>query len=308
MSPAIVRLGVDTLCWHMRLEAGEIRVEDVIEEARQLGCECVQVNLHHLRNRSLAELERLRNAGADLPLLASGDFLGSARAGDRVEAGVERVRGWLERASALGSPILRVASGFYRAELANRPDLIALEQAFVIEVLSRTLDEALASGVRLLLENHSDFSVGEYEAIMHASGAERTGVFLDLTNAVAALEDPAVVVERLAPFAVAGHVKDYELRSLQQPDSYHRRGFEVLYRYPGEGVAPLGELLRLLMHGVPSHEFRLTIEGLDSRVGVDDQRPRIGASLTYLRRLIGEASAVSQIEPDPPSGSRCDRR
>src|SRR5947209_7663228 len=106
MSPAIVRLGVDTLCWHMRLEAGEIRIEDVIEEARQLGCECVQVNLHHLRNHSLAELERLRYAGAGLPLLASGDFLGSARAGDRVEAGVERVRGWLERASALGSPIL----------------------------------------------------------------------------------------------------------------------------------------------------------------------------------------------------------
>jgi hypothetical protein len=24
MSPAIVRLGVDTLCWHMRLEAGEM--------------------------------------------------------------------------------------------------------------------------------------------------------------------------------------------------------------------------------------------------------------------------------------------
>ena len=51
-----------------------------------------------------------------IPLLASGDFLGAARNGDRVEVGVARIAGWLERASALGSPVLRVASGFYRGD------------------------------------------------------------------------------------------------------------------------------------------------------------------------------------------------
>jgi sugar phosphate isomerase/epimerase len=255
----------------------------------------VQINLHHLRSRSVPEIERLRDAGAGLTLLASGDFLGSARAGDGVDVGVERVRGWLERASALGSPILRVASGFYRAELADRPDLIAGEQAFVAEVLDHTADEALASGVRLVLENHSDFTVGEYQAIMRAAGAERTGVFLDLTNAVAALENPVAVVERLAPFAVAGHVKDYELRSLQQPDSYHRRGFEVLYRYPGEGVAPLRELLRVLLSGLQGGEYRLTIEGLDNRAGVDDQRVPLAPALTHLRGLIADVAAVCSI-------------
>jgi sugar phosphate isomerase/epimerase len=284
-----VRLGVDTLCWHMRLEAGAVRMEDVLATASELACECVQVNLHHLRDRTVAEIEHLRTGATDLPLLASGDFIGAAREGERVEAGVERVRRWLERAVALGSPILRVASGFYRAELAGRPDLIRLEQAFVTDVLDRTADEALACGVRLLLENHSDFTGAEYDAIISAVGRERTGVFLDLTNAVAALENPVAVVGHLAPLAFAGHAKDFVLHSIQQPDAYHRRGFEVLYRYPGEGVAPLPELIAVVLRGVGGRELHLTIEGLDNAADVDDQRARIAPSLAYLRRLVDEA-------------------
>jgi sugar phosphate isomerase/epimerase len=282
-----VRLGVDTLCWHMRLEAGAVRVEDVLAAAHDLGCECVQVNLHHVRERSIAEIEQLSAEAPDLPLLASGDFVGSAREGERVEQGVERVRRWLERAVALRSPILRVASGFYRADLAARPDLIRLEQAFVTDVLDRTADEALASGVRLLLENHSDFTSDEYDAIITAVGRERTGVFLDLTNAVAALEDPVAVVEQLAPLAFAGHAKDFVLHSIQQPDAYHRRGFEVRYCYPGEGVAPYPALIAALAHGLGGRELHLTIEGLDNSAEVDDQRERVAASLAYLRGLTG---------------------
>ena len=289
MTAAKLRLGVDTLCWHMRLEAGAVTVEDVLAAASDLDCECVQVNLHHLRRRSVAEIERLRAGAPDIPLLASGDFLGSARDGEPVEAGVDRVRGWLERAVALGSPVLRVASGFYRAELAGRPDLIRREQAFVTDVLDRTADEALACGVRLLLENHSDFTAAEYAAIVAAVGRERTGVFLDLTNAVAALEDPVAVVRELAPLAFAGHVKDFVLRSIQQPDSYHRRGFEVLYRYPGEGVAPLPDLVAAVLGAIGERELHLTIEGLDNGADVDDQRERVGRSLTYVRQLIDAA-------------------
>jgi sugar phosphate isomerase/epimerase len=286
----MIRLGVDTLCWHMRLEDGAVSLERVLAEARELGAECVQVNLYHARTRSLAELEALREAAGPMPLLASGDFLGAARDGDEVSRGVDRVRRWLERAAALGSPILRVASGFYRAELAGRPDLIGLEQAYVTDVLDRTADEARAHGITLLLENHSDFTAAEYEAIVATVGPERIGVFLDLTNAIAALEDPLPVVERLAPLARAGHVKDFVMRSIQQPDSYHRRGFEVLYRYPGEGVAQLRELVSALARGVAGRDYHLTVEGLDNNAETDDQRARLAPSLERLRLLIEEAA------------------
>jgi hypothetical protein len=50
---------------------------------------------------------------------------------------------------------------------------------------------------------------------------------------VSAFEDPVPVVARLAPLAAAGHIKDYELVSIQTDDAYHRRGFSVIWRYPG---------------------------------------------------------------------------
>ena len=263
-------------------------MEDVLDEARELGCACVGVTLHHVRDRDDDALRALalRASRDDLRLLAMGDFVGSASRGDTVAEGVGRVRRWIGRANAIGSPTLRLASGFYRADLGGQPELIERERRHVVAVLSETADEALASGVRLLLENHSDFSVDEYEQVMDEVGRARVGVFLDLTNSVASLEDPIVVVERLAPYAYAAHVKDYVFESMQQPDGYHRRGFAVHYRYPGEGVAPLDRLVPALAASASDRDLCLTVEGLDNRADVDDQRARLAPSLALLRTLI----------------------
>jgi sugar phosphate isomerase/epimerase len=283
-----ISLGVDTLCWHLLLERGETTVEQVLEDASELGCACVQLNLHHVRARPVSQLAgvRERAEGLGLQLLASGDFLGQARNGDGLEVGTGRVEGWLERAEAIGSPFLRVASGFYRADLFGDPDAIELERRYVAGVLAASLPLAEAMGIRLLLENHSDFTVAEYRSIVDELGRDRMGVFLDLINPIAALDDPVPVVEELAPLAPAGHVKDYVFRSIQTDDAYHRRGFELLYRYPGEGVAPLGELVAALCRGVGRRDFFLTVEGLDNRAGVHDQRDRLRPSLALVRELV----------------------
>jgi sugar phosphate isomerase/epimerase len=285
-----IRLGVDTLCWHLRLEQGELSLEDVLDEAAELGAECVQVNLHHARDRDLAGLRALALIARSrrLVLLASGDFLGEGRSGDEPSVGVGRVGTWLERAVALGSPFLRVVSGFYRAELFGRPDLIEAERRYVIAVLREAAARARDTGIVLLLENHSDFTAEEYASIVEEVGGGDVGVFLDLINPIAALDDPVPVIERLAPLARAGHVKDYVFRSLPTDDGYHRRGFEVLYRYPGEGVADLAALTAALRRGLGGREFFLTVEGLDSRAGLDDQRERLAPSLALLRSLTVE--------------------
>ena len=57
-------LGVDTLCWHLRLEAGDLSLEDLLEEAVQAEAEYVQLTLHHARGRTPAELERLAGRAA----------------------------------------------------------------------------------------------------------------------------------------------------------------------------------------------------------------------------------------------------
>jgi sugar phosphate isomerase/epimerase len=284
----MIHLGVDTLCWHLRLERGAVTLEDVLEQAAELEAGFVQVNLHHVRERGVDELRVLAGRAEELGLrlLASGDFLGEGRNGDEPTVGIARVHAWLERAVALGSPVLRVVSGFYRAELAGRPDLIEAERRYVVSVLRGALPAVDAAGVALLLENHSDFTVDEYRSLVAEAGGS-TGVFLDLINPIAALDDPVPVVRALAPLARAGHVKDYEFESIPTDDGYHRRGFAVRYRYPGEGVADLPLLMATLRDGLGGRDFHLSVEGLDNHAGVDDQRRRLAPALALLRGLAG---------------------
>jgi len=284
----VIALGVDTLSYHLRLESGSLTVEDVLAEAADLGCAFVQVTLHHVRDRAPAQLRDLR-ARADergIRLLASGDVLGRAREGDDPPKAASRVRAWLERAQALGSPSLRVVSGFYRADLADRPDLIELERRFVIEALRHVQPEAEAAAIRLLLENHSDFRAGEYESIVREVGEANVGVFLDLINPISGFEDPLPFVAAVAPYAWVGHVKDYRLSSIPTDDGYHRRGFQVIWCYPGEGAADLRALVGALRAGIDGRDFFLSIEGLDNHADRADQRARLEASLAILRPLV----------------------
>lgn len=287
-----IALGVDSLCWHMRLASGATTIERVLESAASLGAPVLALNLHHVRERSVPELAALRGRARDLGLrvLAQGDFVGSPRLGDDISTGVARVEAWIERTAALDSPSLRLVSGFYRAELAAEPKLIEAERRYVSEVLARTAEGARAAGIRLLLENHSDFTVEEYERIVHDVGRDRMGVFLDLINPLVTFDDPVRAIERLAPLASSGHVRDFELRSIQQPDHYHRRGFEVLYRYPGEGVAPLAALVPKLAQVVGGRSYDLLIEGLDSRAEVDDQAERLRPAMAHVHKLLGAAT------------------
>jgi sugar phosphate isomerase/epimerase len=284
-----VILGADTLCWHLRLETGDIGLEQVLDETASAGAEYLQLTLHHARERSVDDLARLARRADDLGLriLASGDFLGGARFGDEPSVAAERVNGWLERAVALGSPILRVTSGFYRADLATQPGAIEAERRWVIEALRAALPAVRDARVTLALENHADFSASEYRSIFHAVADEQVGVFLDVINPVAALEDPVPVVQELAPFAVAGHVKDFELESILTEGGYHRRGFSVLYRYPGEGVANLAAIWSALGTALQGRELRLAVEGLDNRADVRDQVERLRGSFEHLRGLLG---------------------
>jgi sugar phosphate isomerase/epimerase len=293
-APRLV-LGADTLCWHLRLEHRELTLEEAFAEAADAGAAFVQLSLHHARDRSTDELPALARRAEELGLrvLASGDPLGGAHRGESVATATDRVQGWIERAAALGSPILRVASGFYRADLAGHPEAIEAEQRWTTEALGGALESARDASVRLAIENHSDFTVAEYESILKELGSDDVGVFLDLINPISALDDPVTVVRGLAPLAVAGHVKDYELRSIWTEGRYHRRGFSVLWRYPGEGAADLPALLDALAEGLSGRDLHLSVEGLDNAAGVADQVDRLRASLALLRDLTATPAARS---------------
>lgn len=287
-----IALGVDTLSYHCRLENREITLEDVLTEIADLGAAFAQFNAYHVRDRTDRSLESLRGLATELGLdiTLSGDVLGRAGNGDTVEDGLRRLRHWIHLAETLGSPFVRVSSGFYRAELYAFPERIAAEQRYLIDTLRRAV-EVLPGDTQILLENHSDFTGEEYSEIIHEVDNARVGVFLDLINPISSLQDPLTVVRQLAPLAPSGHVKDFRLVSQYVEDKFHRRGFDVRWCYPGEGVADLTSLVGVLTSAhradgdVP---YRLSVEGLDNYPGVADQRERLAASLQLLKNLINQ--------------------
>lgn len=282
-----IRIGVDTLTYHCRLEAGEVNLQTILEEVADLGFEFLQLNACDLRDNMPYKAKQVRKMADELrlELTLAGSCVGRIREGDSVEDGVERVREWLGLAVQLGSPFARVSSGFYRNELLHDPDAIASEQVYVTEVLKRVI-EVMPRGPMVVLENHSDFTPDEYVGIIEAVTSDRVAVFLDLINPVSLLLDPLPVVERLAPLAVAGHVKDYRMSSNYIEDGLFRRGFEVQWCYPGEGVADMKRLVGALRLARSDQPYYLSVEGLDNRAGVADQARRLGESLTLLRELM----------------------
>jgi sugar phosphate isomerase/epimerase len=282
-----IQLGVDTLCYHCRLANDEITLTEILAEVAGLGFDYVQLNAIHLDRYSDAEIEALVGAaaGAGLTFTLSGGMVGLASNGDSVDQGVDRVLTWLELARKLHSPYARVSSGFYRNELAGTPGLIKQEQEYVIQVASKAA-ESSAGDEDILLENHSDFTPDEYAEIIQTVGPDKLGVFLDVINPISVLADPAETVAKLLPWARSGHVKDYRMDSHYVEDRAHRRGFDVQWCYPGEGVADIASLIGQIASADRPETYFLAVEGLDNYPGVADQQERLRTSLTHLRPMI----------------------
>jgi sugar phosphate isomerase/epimerase len=284
----VITLGVDAICWHSRFAAGEVTFEEVLTESAELGVSFVQANLHYLGDGS--DDDRLAALAGELGLIihASGSALGRRYHGGSVEAAVAAARSELARAKNVGSPEVMFHSGVYLPETAGRPDEERAELEHLGAVLDLVAAEAEAAGVVAVLENASDFRTDVLDELIGARHSDWFGMFLDLNNAYNVFEDAPELIRRLGPYSSIGHVKDFALESLWTEDEYHRRAFQLAFRYPGEGIADLPLLLGTLMETIGERDFLLSIEGLDSHAGVDDQRQRLGASLELLADLLGE--------------------
>lgn len=284
----MIRLGTDAICWHSRFAAGEVTFEDMMAESAELGVSFIQANLHYLGDGS--DDERLVALAGELGLTihASGSPLGRRYHGGSVETAVEVARAELARAKRIGSPEVMFHSGVYLPETAGRPDEEAAELEHLGAVLDQVAAEAEATGVIAVYENASDFRTDVLDELIGSRHSPWLGMFLDLNNAYNVFQDAAELIRRLGPYSSIGHVKDLALESIWTEDEYHRRALKLAFKYPGEGIADLPLLLDTLTETIGERDFLLSIEGLDSHAGVDDQRRRLGRSLELLGALLGE--------------------
>lgn len=131
----------------------------------------------------------------------------------------------LERAAAMGSPLVRTLLASDRASLPPGPIEKHVETA--IRMLKEARSQAMDLGVKIAVEVHKDLQAREHRTILDGAGRDFTGSYLDTGNPVFMMEDPLQTVEILGPYALTVHLRD-----------------SVVYEHP-QGIAvqwvPLGE-------------------------------------------------------------------
>jgi sugar phosphate isomerase/epimerase len=103
----------------------------------------------------------------------------------------------------------------------------------------------------LALENHKDWVADEMAALMKDKSSEYLGVCLDTGNNIALLDDPMMVVEKLAPFTLSTHIKDMGVEPYSD-------GFLLSELPLGEGILDMRKIVSTIHKARP--DARMTLE------------------------------------------------
>jgi 3-oxoisoapionate decarboxylase len=239
----------------------------LVDRAGALGVDVLQVAdnlpLHRVPAPELELFEsRARELGIEIEVGARG-----------VETGL--LRQYLSLATRFGSPILRVVVA------DGKNDFVPSQVIEVLRPLRTLFDDA---GVKLAIENHDKFTTDELVSIVEGLGTDWVGVCLDTVNSFGALEGPSVVVEKLGPFTVNLHVKDFVIRRAS-----HMMGFSIEGRPVGQGELDVPWLVKML--GGPQKDISAIIElwtppGTSLASTISTEREWAEMSITYLRKLL----------------------
>lgn len=180
-------------------------VRDFLERASALGVAGVSVESCFIPDPSPTEVAELCASLKELNLecVWAWGHPGGLRSGEAPEQ-VADLKRHTEIAAAVGAEVMRICCGGRR----TRPADWATHKAKLVPMLLDATAHAKTHGVVLAIENHIDFLADELVELIETVDSPWLGVCLDTANNLRMLEDPAVAIEKLAPYARATHVKD----------------------------------------------------------------------------------------------------
>ena len=216
---------------------------EFLDRVNALGAGGIQASLRSLEP---AYLKKLRDRAGQLGMYIE-VMVGLPRTSD--SSAFERT---VAAAKEAGAVALRTgALSGRRYETFNT---LADWQAFVKEshaAIERALPIVERHRVPMGLENHKDWTLDEFSAMLKHRSSEFAGACLDTGNNIALLDDPMELVETLAPYAVTTHLKDMGVQSYED-------GF-LLSELPfGAGMLDMKRIVSTIVKARP--QTRLTLE------------------------------------------------
>lgn len=98
-----------------------------------------------------------------------------------------------------------------------------------------------AAGIRLMLENHEDFTGAEMATILSAVDHPAIGALFDYGNSMMVGEEPMTALSAMLPYIRSAHLKDHACRV---SDSGER---QILGVPIGSGILPIAQATRVLV-------------------------------------------------------------
>lgn len=215
---------------------------EFLEHCNKLGAAGIQTALTSLEPAYLDKVKaRLQETGmyievmTPLPKVDMGQFLGV-----------------VEGAKSVGANCLR-AGALSGRRYETFPTLDDWRK-FVTEskaAIARAVPIVDKHRMPLALENHKDWTLEEMLGVLKTYNSEYFGACLDTGNNISLLDDPMEVVEKLAPYAIATHIKDMGVAEYSD-------GFLLSEVVFGEGFLNIPSVIATIRKARP--KTRMTLE------------------------------------------------
>jgi len=251
-------------------------VLDFVQRAHELGVAGVSLESCFMPNPTADEVTELRNLLNELMLerVWAWGHPGGLRSGSAPEEVHDLMR-HTEIAASLDARVMRICCGGRR----TRPADWSAHKAALVPLLQEASAHASEHGVILAIENHIDFLADELVDLVETVDSPWLGVCLDTSNNLRMFEDPTVVIEKLAPYARATHVKDITAKR------GNPREFSFWPSVPiGQGLIDIPHAFQTLKSCGYEGLLALEIDYLHPKYQNDQQA--IIDSLDYMRSLL----------------------
>jgi len=157
----------------------------------------------------------------------------------------------LQAAKEVGAECIRtVCLSGRRYETFNTLDQWKAFVADSMQKIERAAPLANKYKMPVGIENHKDWTVEDYVAILRKYSSEYLGVCIDFGNNLSLLDDPIDLVESLAPYVINNHIKDMAVEEYED-------GFLMSEVALGRGFFDLKRMVAVVLKARPSAKFSL---------------------------------------------------
>lgn len=221
---------------------GTRTLADWFRFAHEIGLDGADLSVMHVKNRTPAYLDDLRqqatDAGVQIVMLATYSDFTHPDAAERNRQ-IEDIRAWIEAGARLGLSFLRLTAGQNHPEVERSTGL-----SWAAEGLLTCAEAAKGSGVTMLYENHTrgaawtmnDFTqpADRFLDVVRMSEGSDLRLLFDTANNLALNDDPIAVLKQVKSRVSAVHIAD-----IRQPGT-----FEPVVI--GTGASPIRDVFDLL--------------------------------------------------------------